>query len=232
MGRTGLKSKREVRVGTWSRVARLYDLQLPLERPALDAAIELAGAGREDRLLDVATGTAGLLRRLATRPGRPDRAIGVDASEAMLARAPSLPRSWELQRADARALPFPEASFDVATVCYLLHTLAAPTRQQVLGEVARVLRPGGRLVAVTPAEPRGRVGRAVAGPLIALARRSSGLLAGLRPLDPTDELSRAGFGVRSVRRVGGGYPSVCVLAERTSVPTSGRSDVGHACWRR
>lgn len=203
-----------VPVATWSRVAHFYDLQLRLERPALDAAVELAGAQREDRLLDVATGTAGLLRRLARCPARPDRAIGVDASRAMLARAPDLPSRWGLQQADASALPFPDASFDVATACYLLHTLEVPTRQQVLGEVARVLRAGGRLVTVTPTEPRGRAARALAAPLIALARRSSGLLAGLRPLDPTDELIGAGFAVRSVRHVAGGYPSMCVLAER------------------
>lgn len=204
-------------------MARFYDLKLPLERRALDAAVELAGAGPNDRLLDVATGTAGFLRRLARRPVRPDQVIGTDASEAMLARAAAsgLPRGWELRRADARALPFPDASFDVATACYLLHTLAFPTRREVLGELARVLRPGGRLVVVTPTEPRGRVGRFLAAPLIALARRSSGLLAGLRPLDPTDELSEAGFAIRSVRRVAGGYPSLCVLAERIGQVASG-----------
>ena len=211
--RLGVETK--VSGPNWDRAARFYDLQLPLERPALDAAVELAGAAPEDRLLDVATGTAGLLRRLARRPSRPKRAVGSDVSTEMLARAPTLPPGWELQPADARALPFPDASFDLATACYLLHLLTAPTRHQVLGEIARVLRPGGRLVTVTPAEPRTRAGRTVAAPVIALARRSSGLLAGLRPLDPTHELTAAGFALRCVRRVARGYPpSVCVLAER------------------
>ena len=212
----GLSHKRaaDLPVATWTRAARFYDLQLPSERAALDAAVELAGAGREDRLLDVATGTGGFLRRLARRPSRPDRAVGADASAAMLARVPTLPPGWELRQADARELPFPDASFDVATVCYLLHTLSVGTRRGVLAEIARVLRPGGRLVTVTPAEPRGRVARALAAPLIAVARRSSGLLAGLRPLDPTHEFAAAGFAVRSARSVTGGYPSICVLAER------------------
>ncbi|HZA89228.1 MAG TPA: class I SAM-dependent methyltransferase [Solirubrobacterales bacterium] len=212
----GLRHKRsaEVAVATWSRAAWFYDLQLPSERAALDAAVELAGAGAEDWLLDVATGTGGFLRRLARRPSRPHRAVGVDASAAMLARVPKLPPGWEVRQADACELPFPDASFDVATACYLLHTLSVGTRRGVLGEIARVLRPGGRLVTVTPAEPRGRAARALAAPLIAVARRSSGLLAGLRPLDPTHELVWAGFAVRTARSVAGGYPSICVLAER------------------
>jgi SAM-dependent methyltransferase len=212
----GLRYKRaaDLPVATWNRAARFYALQLRSERAALDAAVELAGAGREDRLLDVATGTGGFLRRLARRPSRPDRVVGIDASAAMLARAPGLPPGWELQQADARELPFPDASFDVAAACYLLHTLSVATRRRVLGEIARVLRQGGRLVTVTPAEPRGRVARALAAPLIAIARRSSGLLAGLRPLDPSPELLSAGFAVRSVQHVARGYPSLCVLAER------------------
>ena len=148
----------------------------------------MAGAGRDDLLLDVATGTAGFLRRLARAGSRPDRVVGVDASAAMLERAPELPSGWELRQADARTLPFADASFDLATACYLLHTVAAPTRQRVLAEVARVLRRRGRLVTVTPTEPRHRAVRALAAPLIAIARRSSGPLGGLRPLDPTDEL--------------------------------------------
>jgi len=209
----------DVPVRVWSRAARFYDLQLPLERRALDAAVALAGTGRDDRLIDVATGTGGLLRRLAAAPVRPDQAVGVDASEAMLERAPVLPRGWELRHADACALPFPDARFDVATVCYLLHLLAPATREQVLREVARVLRADGRLVVVTPAEPRTRVMRVFAAPLLALARRSSGTLAGLRPLDPTSTLRDAGFAVRSARRAAAIPVSTCVLAQRTGQPS-------------
>jgi ubiquinone/menaquinone biosynthesis C-methylase UbiE len=62
----GVEAGRDVPVRAWSRAARLYDLQLPLERRALDATVELAGAGRDDRLIDVATGTGGAPSR--TRP--------------------------------------------------------------------------------------------------------------------------------------------------------------------
>jgi ubiquinone/menaquinone biosynthesis C-methylase UbiE len=211
----GVETGPDVPVRVWSRAARLYDLQLPLERRALDAAVELAGAEPDDRLIDVATGTGGLLRGLAAARTRPDRAVGVDASESMLERVPPLPAGWELTQADARALPFPDASFDVATACYLLHLLTPTSRNQVLREVARVLRADGRLVVVTPAEPRTRVMQVLAAPLLTLARRSSGTLAGLRPLDPTRALRDAGFAVISVRRAAAIPVSTCVLAQRT-----------------
>jgi ubiquinone/menaquinone biosynthesis C-methylase UbiE len=211
----GVETGPDVPVRVWSRAARLYDLQLPLERRALDAAVELAGAEPDDRLIDVATGTGGLLRGLAAARTRPDRAVGVDASESMLERVPPLPAGWELTQADARALPFPDASFDVATACYLLHLLAPTSRNQVLREVARVLRADGRLVVVTPAQPRTRVMQVLAAPVLTLARRSSGTLAGLRSLDPTRALRDAGFAVISVRRAAAIPVSTCVLAQRT-----------------
>lgn len=46
----------------WSRIAFAYDWQLALERPALRAAVDLVRPRRDDALLDVGTGTGGLLR--------------------------------------------------------------------------------------------------------------------------------------------------------------------------
>ena len=198
---------------TWDRVARLYDLQLRLERPALDRAVALAGVAADERLLDVATGTGGLLHRLADRPVRPTSVVGVDVSSAMLARARPLPDGWELVKADARGLPFEDATFDVVTAAYLFHTLDKQARGDILAECRRVLRGDGRLVTVTVSRPRSRVGARLAGPIIWLARRSSGALAGLRPLDPRSEIEAAGFTVERAAAVGGaGYPSLCVLA--------------------
>jgi len=198
---------------TWDRLARLYDLQLWLERPALDRAAALADVASGERLLDVATGTGALLRRLADRPVRPAEAVGVDASPAMLARARPLPGGWNLAEADARTLPFADATFDAVTAAYLLHTLDLPARGAVLAECRRVLRPDGRLVTVTVSQPRSRVGAWLAGPIISLAGRSSGTLAGLRPLDPRPEIEAAGFTVERAVAVGGvAYPSLCVLA--------------------
>lgn len=111
-------------------------------------------------------------------------------------------------------MPLADASFDVATCSYLLHLLSRQDRADVVAELARVLVGGGRLGVVTVAPPAGSLARLVSFPVRRLAQRSSGALAGLRPLDPSGELRAAGFEVELVRRVRGGYPSLCVAATR------------------
>jgi len=193
--------------------ARFYDRQLGLERSALGAAVELAAPADDELVLDLATGTGALLRRLAQRGDRPRRAIGVDASGAMLRRAGPLPDGWELINADARRLPLDDASVDVVTCAYLLHLLDPRARRAVLGEITRVLTPGGRVVVVTLGIPRGLIGRSL------LARVQRGLCRGLGQgsgwcaLDPEPELAAAGFAVRRRRVCTRGYTSVCLLAE-------------------
>ena len=155
-----------------------------------------------------------MLAALAGLPERPAEAIGVDSSSAMLALAPELPAGWELRDGDATALPYLAASFDVVTASYLLHFLPEETRRAVIAEIARVLRPGGRVGTITVAPPSSLPGRVLAAPLIAAARRSNGSLASLRPLDPRPELEAAGFDVVEARRTLLGYPSLCVVARR------------------
>ena len=193
--------------------ARFYDRQFALERSALDAAVELASPGGDEFVLDLATGTGALLRRLAQRADRPRRAIGVDTSRAMLNRASPLPDGWELINADARRLPLNHASVDVVTCAYLLHLLDPAARRAVLGEISRVLSPRGRVVVVTLGVPRGLIGRSLLAPIQRGLCRAFGPGAGWCALDPEPELAAAGFAVRSRRVCTRGYTSVCVLAE-------------------
>ncbi len=198
----------------WGRVALFYDWQLMLERPALAAAVTLAGPRRGDDLLDVGTGTGALLREVARRPDHPRSAVGVDSSARMLAKAPELPSGWTLETADAQRLPFADDAFSLVTASYLLHVVDAATRRGIIGECHRVLRAGGRLVTVTPTLPRTRAARALYAPLAAAAGSSVGPAAGLRPLDPRRELERASFAIAATEYVRRGYPSLCVLAIR------------------
>jgi ubiquinone/menaquinone biosynthesis C-methylase UbiE len=186
---------------------RIYDWQMPLERAALAAAAELAAPGENDRLLDVATGTGGLLGVLARQSPRPAEVVGIDSSASMLAvaAAKGLPVGWRLLPADARRLPFPDRRFEVVTACYLLHLLDREARTRTIAEIARVLRPTGRVVTVT-VESRRPAARAA---LTRLPRRS-----GLRPLDPSRELRAAGLEPQRASFVRDGWPSVCVLAVR------------------
>ena len=97
------------------------------------------------RILDVATGTAGVAIALA-RATRAD-IVGVDLSEPMLETgrkrvdAAGLDRRIRLQQARAEQLPFPAASFDAVSFTYLLRYVSDPAA--TLRELARVLRPAG-----------------------------------------------------------------------------------------
>jgi arsenite methyltransferase len=83
----------------------------------------------------------------ARRVGPAGRVIGIDFSEAMLARAraakemANLPH-LEFQRGDAECLPLPGATIDVALVNGIFNL--NPRRQEILSELVRVLRPGGQ----------------------------------------------------------------------------------------
>jgi len=190
---------------------------MALERAALAIAVDLVDPRPEDVLLDIGTGTGGLLRTLARHPCRPRVAIGVDESPSMLDRGKTLPSGWSVGRGDARRLRFADATFTVVTAAYLLHVVDAAGRRAIIAEAHRVLRPGGRLITVTPTWPRSRVARMLYRPLAAAAGSSVGPLSALRPLDPRADIEAAAFSVTAERYVGRGYPSICLSATRRAL---------------
>lgn len=105
---------------------------------------------RPKRILDVATGTAGVAIALANATEA--EIVGVDISEPMLERgrkrvyAAGLDQRIKLQFARAEELPFAEASFDAVSFTYLLRYVADPVATTV--ELSRVLRPGGGMASL------------------------------------------------------------------------------------
>ncbi|MCA1701772.1 MAG: class I SAM-dependent methyltransferase [Actinobacteria bacterium] len=195
----------------WDRAARFYGLQKPLERPSLRTAVALSAVESHHRLLDLGTGTGAVLTEFASARRLPRLAVGIDLSVQMLIRA----KRWHaghLIRADAGALPFDEASFDVVVAAYLLHLFDDRTRTRVLIESRRVLRTGGRLITITPSYGCGRAASILSRSIERLAEMSSSMMVGLRSLDPRDELLAAGFEVIQTKAVRLGYPSLCVAA--------------------
>jgi len=142
-------------------------------------------AGRESRVLDVATGTGLVARALVARYGC--TVVGVDQSEGMLAEARRRSKGQvELVEASAVALPFDDASFDALTFTYLLRYVPDPAA--TLRELARVVRPGGVVAGLEFGVPRGlwrppwelyvRAGLPAAGALIGSGWREVGSFLG------------------------------------------------------
>ena len=108
-------------------------------------ALDLLDPKAGERLLDVGIGGGGLLAKLLRT--RPRLLAGVDVSSAAIERARRLfARRAEIVHASAESLPFPDGSFDGATSVSVLHFWA--DLDPPLREIARMLRPGGRLVVV------------------------------------------------------------------------------------
>jgi SAM-dependent methyltransferase len=131
--------------GVFDRLAPRYDeLRGELERAEQQLAVSLEeGLGGATRVLDVGCGTGAFLGLIVERLGV--RAWGVDASEAMIeqARRRGVPGAG-FRVAQAEQLPFRDGWFDAVTMRLVIH-LFGERRPAVLAELARVLRPEGRL---------------------------------------------------------------------------------------
>ena len=112
-------------------------------------ALELLELGPEQRYLDLGCGVGDDARAMSEMSGA--RVIGIDLSPRMVneARSRSAGRAGvTFLVADACRLPFPDSAFDAAWVKRTLMHIASPAR--VIGEMVRVVKPGGRIVAVEP----------------------------------------------------------------------------------
>jgi ubiquinone/menaquinone biosynthesis C-methylase UbiE len=121
-----------------------------MRRQAL-VPLKSALAGRSGgRLLDIACGTGQFLREVKANHPRL-HVSGLDLSPDYLAVARRALEPWSrvrLVQGAAEAMPFGDGEFDAATCIYLFHELPPPVRCAVVGEIARVLKPGGTLILV------------------------------------------------------------------------------------
>lgn len=144
-------SRAEAAQTYFANVARDWDRLRKLHVPdeAVEAAVAAAvGAGTNGAMLDLGTGTGRMLEKIAPKFGR---AVGVDASHAMLAVArANLEKAGlsrvELRQGDIHALPFARGTFDCVIIHQVLHFLDDPAR--ALREASAMLSPGGQLIVV------------------------------------------------------------------------------------
>jgi SAM-dependent methyltransferase len=113
-------------------------------------AAELLRVRIGDRLLDAGSGTGEVVRSLAALVGPYGKVIGVEPSTTMLdvarRRTGDAPRQVEFRGGDITALDFADATFDGATCERVFQHLDAP--EVAICELARVTRPGGRVVVI------------------------------------------------------------------------------------
>jgi SAM-dependent methyltransferase len=133
-------------------------------------ALKMLDISSGDRVLDVGCGPGNFSRDFARAVGEEGLVVGVDASETMLAAAVKHGGGVNLAyvRGDASDLPFDDGAFDAVCCFAALYLIEEPTK--ALGEIVRVLAPGGRVALLAscnrgPLPPRalGAVTRALAG---------------------------------------------------------------------
>jgi demethylmenaquinone methyltransferase / 2-methoxy-6-polyprenyl-1,4-benzoquinol methylase len=139
--------------GVFDSVATRYDLMndllsMGMHRVWKAYTVAVAGVKAGDKVLDIAGGTGDLARAFAPQVGSAGVVVHTDINLSMLAvgRDRLLDEGLHLPTlvCDAEQLPFADASFDLVSVAFGLRNMTH--KERALAEMARVLRPGGRLL--------------------------------------------------------------------------------------
>jgi demethylmenaquinone methyltransferase/2-methoxy-6-polyprenyl-1,4-benzoquinol methylase len=154
--------------------------------------LELLDLERGQRVLNLGVGTGKEHILIQETVGPRGLAVGVDLSPVMLALARERARA-PVARADVRRLPFPDGCFDRVYCSYLLDLIGADDLPAVLGELRRVLRPGGRAALVSLTEGVGPLSRAVIGAWKLAYAVDPMLCGGCRPLQLAGLAADAGL---------------------------------------
>jgi ubiquinone/menaquinone biosynthesis C-methylase UbiE len=126
--------------------------------------LALAGLRPGEKVLDVGCGTGTLAIQAARLVGSAGRVVGIDPSPEQVAQAQKkgvqrhLPVEFEIGVIEH--LAFPDATFDVVLSTLMMHHVPGSLKRQGLAEIARVLKPGGRLVIADFTRKQDRTGQA------------------------------------------------------------------------
>lgn len=149
----------------FSDIASKYDranavLSLGIHRLWRRKAVRMSGAQRGSSVLDCATGTGDLAIEFARTVGKNGRVVGTDFNKEMLAYAPhkALDRGLDImfELADAMKLQYDSNTFDVCSIAFGIRNV--DDASIALTEMARVVKPSGRVVVLEFGQPRGAFG--------------------------------------------------------------------------
>lgn len=171
----------------FAQIAPRYDLandvlSFGLHRRWRRAAVRLSQVERGQSVLDCATGTGDLALEFKRAVGPSGRVTGTDFCSEMLASAPAKATKARLEvrfeLADATALPFAASSFDITAIAFGIRNVDNPLA--CLREMARVTKPGGRVVVLEFGQPQGLFGSLFRAYSAAVLPRIGGFLTGDR----------------------------------------------------
>jgi len=171
--REGLKWQ----TGVWNRISDIYVREIDRRFvPVVEALITRAVLTPGEHVLDLGTGTGAVAQRAAALVSPGGQVTGVDINPEMLAVAQQRKEAIGLSNVrllEGRAenIPADDNTFDVVLAC--LSLMYVIDRSSAAREIARVLRPGGRLVAAAWGAPEQRD--------IVLFQQTAGSFAGLHP---------------------------------------------------
>jgi ubiquinone/menaquinone biosynthesis C-methylase UbiE len=157
MAEASEKNETDTKPGLVLHAAATYDLLIWLvtlgrERAFREKMLRLAHLKQGESVLDVGCGTGSLAIAAKRQVGPKGTVCGLDASVEMIARAEKKARKAGVdvgfKNAFAQSLPFPAAQFDVVLTTIMLHHLPKKGRWELAGEICRVLKPGGRVLAI------------------------------------------------------------------------------------
>ena len=153
-------AKRQYVRTLFATIADRYDLITSILSYGQDARwkaklVSLADVRRGERALDLAAGTGDIALAIAARGAK---TIGLDITHRMLQLAASKSSAARFITGDMTSLPFRSSSFDLITTGYGLRNV--PDLDTAIDEIARVLRPGGRLLSLDFNRPENAIVRA------------------------------------------------------------------------
>ena len=117
-------------------------------------AVRWSGAATGNRVLDCATGTGDLAMAFKRAVGETGEVIGTDFVPEMLDIARAKAPGIRFETADVTALPYADATFDIVSISFGIRNVSDP--QRGIAEMARVVKPNGRIIVLEFGQPSGR----------------------------------------------------------------------------
>lgn len=155
------KSKAQAKK-SYDRMSRLYDFIAGVfEQRYKDIALKCLNIARDEVILEIGFGTGQCLKQIVEAVGEGGKVYGVDISSGMLSaskRRLEMAGLWsrvELNCQDALILPYADSQFDAVFMSFVLELFDSPEIPEMLAEIARVLKPNGRIGVISISKGNG-----------------------------------------------------------------------------